>query len=139
MCVNAVESTFKTLAVTDVWRLAHIVEMLDMYEVVILLIVLLTVVMRLSLYTTTLCMLKVSGCKRVSEIVCISPPTDMQNTDVFEKTNPRQHLPAGACMTRGVVSLHTALHALVTGVDLAARDAEVEFITAKVLPGGSQR
>ena len=47
MWVNVVESTFKT-AVTDVWRLAHIVEILDMYEVVILLIVLLTVVMRLS-------------------------------------------------------------------------------------------
>jgi hypothetical protein len=92
--VHAVAFAFKTVAVTDAWRLTHMVEMLDTYVVVILLKLLLTVVMRLSLYTTTLCMLKESSCRRVSEIVCMSPPTDTQNTDVLEKTNPRQHVPA---------------------------------------------
>ena len=44
--LNAMPVTFKTFAVTDV--LEHIAEMLDTYDVVILLRVLLTVVMRLS-------------------------------------------------------------------------------------------
>ena len=96
MRVHAVAATLKTLGVTAPARLAQIVAMLVWYVVVILLMLLLTVVIRLSLYTTTLCMLKASGCRRVSEIVCIRPPPDMHKTDVFEKRNPRQHLPAGA-------------------------------------------
>ncbi len=96
VCVHGAEGTFKSLTVTAPARLAHIVEMLEAYVVVMLLTLLLTVVMSVSLYTTTLCMLKATGCKRVSEIVWIRPPTDKQNTDVFEKTNPRQHLPARA-------------------------------------------
>ena len=38
-------------------------------------------------------MVKESGCKPESETVDSTPPTDIQNTDVLEKTNPRQHLP----------------------------------------------
>ena len=92
--VNAVPGTFKTLAVTDPLRLAHIDDMFDTYVVVISLMLLLIVVNRLSLYTTRLCMLKASACKRASETVCMSPSTDRQKTDVCEKTKPRQHLPA---------------------------------------------
>ena len=94
VCVHAVEATFRSRGVTAPARLAQIVEMLDAYVVLMLLTRLLTVVMSVSLYTTTLCMLKATGCKRTSEIVCMSPLTDKQKTDVFEKTNPRQHLPA---------------------------------------------
>jgi hypothetical protein len=66
---NTVAVSCKTLAVAEGCKLAQMALMLDAYEVVILLMVLLTVVMRLSRYTTTLCMVKVSGCRRESEMV----------------------------------------------------------------------
>jgi hypothetical protein len=96
VCVHAVEATFRSRGVTAPARLAQIVEMLDAYVVLMLLMRLLTVVMSVSLYRTTLCMLKASGCKRASEIVCHSPPAEMHKTEVLEKTKPRQHLPARA-------------------------------------------
>ena len=78
------------------------------YEVVTLFKILLTVVIRLSLYTTTFWMVKASACSLESDIACSWPCVEMQKTDVLEKTNERHHLSASASVppiiTCGVVS-----------------------------------
>ena len=68
----------------------------EAYEMVLSVKRMLNVVIRLSPKTTTLRMLKASRCKFESETVCKLPSTERQKTEVFEKRNPRQYLPAGA-------------------------------------------